>query len=521
MTSGSWSSSLLKCLTYTSTSVMVIKIYVKIIVFCTLLWNQKDKEADEWINDWGPLCNFFGRLVMQIPTAGFFLEAFKFLFQGIWTFPPFIYNFITEIPGSVTSIVYQGGRVLTFMDLDTIDRSILTPISSTMFLVFDWLVWRPLFWIWSFWSGCYSLLMWIYDLDNKWVVVILLGVIFFGDLCKASMVIQRLEQEQDMLEYKKEMKASKKKTLSPGANPKKLKKYRAKNGFPQIENKPSELLALENNSKKTNNKTNQKVTPAVKYQEKKGEKKIPEEVDDSCLEVCKMLINFCHDPKRKKEVIANIKKRGFADNDDIMKLINDVCNDKGEAENDERAKNLMDTIQKGKSKYYNQSEEEEEKPKKEKVYPAGIKTPIEKQFHDIYDDVQKLDKSKLAAIKLAKIYDNIEALDLETEDIKNDPEDNNNTLGKERVKKKTSDKSKEKKSTKKIDGKKVRICWKCDLESTELWKCGGCRKAWYCNDECLRSDWEHHGSFCNKMQEKRKKKNSAPHANVLDDDEMD
>jgi len=54
---------------------MVIKIYVKIIVFCTLLWNQKDKEADEWINDWGPLCNFFGR-------------------SDVWTFPKFDLFFI-------------------------------------------------------------------------------------------------------------------------------------------------------------------------------------------------------------------------------------------------------------------------------------------------------------------------------------------------------------------------------------------------------------------------------------------
>lgn len=499
----SWTSSLLKCLTYTSTSVMVIKLYIKVIWFFHLLWLKADKDADEWIGDWGPFCNFIGRVIMQIPAAGFVLRS-------IWGLPNFCYDLITSSFGLITSTM---GSVAS-IDYKKIEKIFVTPVVS-MWGEAVVMMFKPLYWIWSFWAGCWGLVTWIYELDNKWIVFILLAVIFLGDLCKASLVIQRLEAEQEMLEYKKEMKEVKKKTLSPGANPKKLKKFRAKNsGSSKLEN-TIDSLALEN--KKTN-KNIQKVNSVDKHPERKIEKK-NEEVDDSCLEVCKMLINFCHDPKRKKEVIANIKKRGFADNDDIMKLINDASSDKGEAENNDRAKKLMDTIQEGKSKYYNQLDSEEKKKKTKftaKVYPPGVNTQIEKRFHDIYDDVQKLDKTKVDAIKNAKNNDTVEVIEHKSE-----AEVNNNKVDKE-----GTDENEDKKATKKKCGRKVRICWKCDKESSELWKCGGCRKAWYCDDQCLRSDWEHHGSYCNKMQEKRKKKNSAvntsPENNACAiDDEVD
>ena len=57
-----------------------------------------------------------------------------------------------------------------------------------------------------------------------------------------------------------------------------------------------------------------------------------------------------------------------------------------------------------------------------------------------------------------------------------------------------------------------KICWNCHAsereENVKLSKCKGCRKARYCDEECQSSDWEHHSSYCEKMQEKRKKKES-------------
>merc|ERR1712013_211370 len=57
---------------------------------------------------------------------------------------------------------------------------------------------------------------------------------------------------------------------------------------------------------------------------------------------------------------------------------------------------------------------------------------------------------------------------------------------------------------------KEKICWNCHASQTgegiKLSKCKGCRKARYCDEECQSSDWERHSSYCEKMQEKRRKK---------------
>jgi len=82
---------------------------------------------------------------------------------------------------------------------------------------------------------------------------------------------------------------------------------------------------------------------------------------------------------------------------------------------------------------------------------------------------------------------------------------------------KVSEKDKESEKTKdfektKESGKreKEKICWNCHASQNEegikLSKCKGCRKARYCDEECQSSDWERHSSYCEKMQEKRRKK---------------
>merc|ERR1719509_202811 len=85
--------------------------------------------------------------------------------------------------------------------------------------------------------------------------------------------------------------------------------------------------------------------------------------------------------------------------------------------------------------------------------------------------------------------------------------------------KKTKSPPKEKKSksppkdeSKSSSKDETRICWCCGKEPVDevkLSKCGGCRKAWYCSESCQTTDWQEHGSYCTKMQEKLAKKKQA------------
>ena len=82
---------------------------------------------------------------------------------------------------------------------------------------------------------------------------------------------------------------------------------------------------------------------------------------------------------------------------------------------------------------------------------------------------------------------------------------------KESEKDKESEKTKDYEKTKEsVKKEKEKICWNCHASQTEegikLSKCKGCRKARYCDEECQSSDWERHSSYCEKMQEKRRKK---------------
>lgn len=53
-----------------------------------------------------------------------------------------------------------------------------------------------------------------------------------------------------------------------------------------------------------------------------------------------------------------------------------------------------------------------------------------------------------------------------------------------------------------------KICWYCsaDPEKVVLFKCKGCRVAWYCGEKCQGEDWPVHGPWCDRKREVRKGK---------------
>ena len=50
------------------------------------------------------------------------------------------------------------------------------------------------------------------------------------------------------------------------------------------------------------------------------------------------------------------------------------------------------------------------------------------------------------------------------------------------------------------------LCWNCSKNKSEvdrLYKCGGCKVARYCCEDCKNNDWKEHGNWCLKKQQKR------------------
>ena len=236
------------------------------------------------------------------------------------------------------------------------------------------------------------------------------------------------------------------KAKPPGVNPKKIKKYRNRNSFPKIENKgtASEIIKIKQKNKKSPiiNKTENEELKTSSELDKIALSLQEDDChhdEETCLEVCKMLLSFCNNPKKKSEVLDGIKRRGYADDDDIMKLLNGATKDSSDIESEERAQQLMETIQKGKSKYYINT--------LDKNTPAI--TCETKHTIGMIDNV----KNREALNKqILKVF--------------------------EESKTRTNDKTKEDLSKERKLRKKTRICWKCSREGTDLWKCGGCRKAW-------------------------------------------
>ena len=62
----------------------------------------------------------------------------------------------------------------------------------------------------------------------------------------------------------------------------------------------------------------------------------------------------------------------------------------------------------------------------------------------------------------------------------------------------------------KNETRKEKICWSCHTTEEEagvkIAKCKGCRKARYCSEDCQATDWERHKTYCERIQEKRRRK---------------
>ena len=60
-----------------------------------------------------------------------------------------------------------------------------------------------------------------------------------------------------------------------------------------------------------------------------------------------------------------------------------------------------------------------------------------------------------------------------------------------------------------VKAKREKICWSClspPSPTLKLYRCAGCRVAWYCGDECQREDRARHQDWCIKKTEKRKER---------------
>ena len=63
----------------------------------------------------------------------------------------------------------------------------------------------------------------------------------------------------------------------------------------------------------------------------------------------------------------------------------------------------------------------------------------------------------------------------------------------------------------KFTKKESRICWNCAEKGCDvaLYKCAGCRKAYYCDGECQAEDWDVHGEYCMVVMDRRQLKLSG------------
>jgi len=72
---------------------------------------------------------------------------------------------------------------------------------------------------------------------------------------------------------------------------------------------------------------------------------------------------------------------------------------------------------------------------------------------------------------------------------------------------KVGTKSKEPASRTKVKDEN-KICWSCsaDPDKVVLFRCRGCKKAWYCGEQCQEEDWPVHGPWCERKRNKREEK---------------
>jgi len=153
--------------------------------------------------------------------------------------------------------------------------------------------------------------------------------------------------------------------------------------------------------------------------------------------------------------------------------------------------------------------------KKEMEIKEHLKRLVEKKEEKLAEEIMKLaeiikaneqDRRKL--YRMQKCENNLEngggrsyelhKLDDESKKTENNSEETDNRL--ESNNKIKNDDAKTPKHS--------RICWNCAEKGSDvaLYKCAGCRKAYYCDDECQAEDWDVHGEYCMMVMERRKLK---------------
>jgi len=68
-----------------------------------------------------------------------------------------------------------------------------------------------------------------------------------------------------------------------------------------------------------------------------------------------------------------------------------------------------------------------------------------------------------------------------------------------------------KESAKKKGRNENKLCWSCsaDPANVVLWRCKGCKKAWYCGEQCQEEDWPVHGPWCERKRNRREERHKA------------
>ena len=87
--------------------------------------------------------------------------------------------------------------------------------------------------------------------------------------------------------------------------------------------------------------------------------------------------------------------------------------------------------------------------------------------------------------------------------VKEDIKDSSEKTVASTIDRKNKDTVEDKESTKKRS-RSYKLCWCCSAKDEKLYKCSGCKKAYYCSKSCIEQDWSVHGPWCLRRQEKNK-----------------
>eukprot|EP00092_Neocalanus_flemingeri_P090349 GFUD01114429.1.p1 GENE.GFUD01114429.1~~GFUD01114429.1.p1 ORF type:complete len:630 (+),score=161.79 GFUD01114429.1:83-1891(+) len=64
-----------------------------------------------------------------------------------------------------------------------------------------------------------------------------------------------------------------------------------------------------------------------------------------------------------------------------------------------------------------------------------------------------------------------------------------------------------------------KICWKCGSPPSfnKLYRCAGCKVAWYCKGDCQAEDWDRHSGWCVLMERRRKERKEKKEKDCQED----